>query len=526
MPSPRVFISSTYVDLIDARSVVEHYFRELLYEPIAFERGGIHYDHTKPLDMSCYEAVKDCDLMILIIGGRYGTPSTKQFTSNNKSNFNSITKTEYLEALSAGIPIFTFIKQNVYNEYFTYINQPKKQRRSFKPKFVDNVLIFKLIKDIRDLKTNNLIIEYESVPEILQYLKKATADLVHDAIKNKKDSIELEDAYINGYKLFYYRRKKGYSHTELSELTEINRSHLTSLEIVRSPEASGKHGDIFRKCFKSNIAKLEETLDCKGQLSVGSDDDLLSMFIQYYHSNRGKPTIKPQANKYQIQKTLFPIKTVIFDFDGTLTKQNSRTTWELIWEQLGYSIEDCARLHRDFSNKVIDHKEWCERTCEAFNNRLISEKTLEDVSSKIELLKGVPELLEILKNNKIEIHILSGSILQIITNVLGSLQKYFTHIQANSFKFAGQTLSYIQGTDFDFEGKATYVTRLMEIKHLLPTDILFVGNSSNDKYVSRSGIATLCVNPHFTDGNDEKEWLYCIREMHDIREILKFIDVD
>jgi hypothetical protein len=83
MPSPRVFISSTYVDLVDARSVVEHYFRELLYETVAFERGGIHFDHTKPLDVSCYEAVKDCDLMVLIIGGRYGSPSTIKSMSKN-----------------------------------------------------------------------------------------------------------------------------------------------------------------------------------------------------------------------------------------------------------------------------------------------------------------------------------------------------------------------------------------------------------------------------------------------------------
>ena len=524
MPSPRVFISSTYVDLVDARSVVEHYFRELLYEPIAFERGGMHFDHTKPLDISGYEAVKDCDLMILIIGGRYGTPSSKQLNPHNKSNFNSITKTEYLEALSAGIPIFTFIKQNVYNEFFTFINQPKKQRKNFIPKFVDNVLVFQLVKEIRDFKTNNLIIEYESVSEILQYLKKATANLVHDAIKTRKEEIETEDVAVNGYKLFYYRRKKGYSHTELSKITEINRSHLISLEIVRSPEATTKHGSIFRKSTKSIIAKLEAILECRGQLCAGNEDDLLSMFIQYYHSNKGKPTIKAYSNS-QIQQTLFPIKSIVFDFDGTLTKQNSRTTWELVWEELGYNIEDCAKLHRDFSNKVINHNQWCERTCEAFNNRLITEQTLEKVASKIELLSGVPELLQILKDNKIEMHILSGSILQIINNVLGPLAKYFTHIQANSFKFAGQTLSYIQGTDYDFEGKATYITGLMDIKHFSPTDLLFVGNSSNDKYVSRSGVATLCVNPHFTDGNDEKEWLYCIREMHDIREILKFINL-
>lgn len=525
MPSPRVFISSTYVDLADARSVVVDYFKELTYETVAFERGGIHFDHTKPIDEPGYEVVKACDLMILIIGGRYGNRSSRDTRARTTINFNSITKNEYLEALSAGIPVFTFIRQEVLNEYFTYINQPKKQRKTFAPRFVDNKAIFQLIKEIKELKTNNQIIEYKTVPEILTCLKLATADLVRDAIRNRRAEPDEEEVLINGYKLFYYRRKKGLSYTELSKATNIDRGFFTSRENVRNTEAAEKSGNIFRTSTKSQIKIIEKILDCKGQLTAGKDDDLLSMYIQYYHSNRGKQPLKVKPKKSYLQKPLFPIKCVIFDFDGTLTKQNDRTTWELIWEELGYSIEDCARLHRDFSNKVISHKEWCERTCEMFNIKSISRQTLANVATKIELVNGVPELLEILINHKIEVQILSGSIIQIIDLVLGKLASKFTHIQANSFKFAGKTLSFIQGTDYDFEGKATYITEMINNRHFSSTDILFVGNSSNDKYVSRSGVATLCVNPHFTDGNDEKEWLYCIREMYDIREILKFINL-
>ena len=450
MPSPRVFISSTYVDLADVRSVVEQYFRELLYETVAFERGGIYFDHTQPLDISCYEAVKECDMMILIIGGRYGMPSTKQANPNHK-NFNSVTKTEYLEALSAGIPIFTFIRQSVYNEYFTFINQAPNQRKKFRPKFVDNVLVFMLIKEILELKTNNLIIEYDTVPEILKYLKKATADLVHSAIKSKKTIQTHNSCKINGYKLFYYRRRKGYSHSTLSIEAQIKRNLLTSLENVRTPSAATQHGSIFRDCPKEVIEKLEDILNCQGQLCAGQDDDLLSVYIQYYHCNRGKAPVSHSSSNQSNQMLLFPIKCVVFDFDGTLTKQNDRTTWELIWEELGYSIEDCARLHRAFSNKAITHQEWCEKTSAAFNDKLISEQTLRKVASKVQLISGVRELLNILSDNKIELHILSGSISQIINLVLGDLVDKFTHIQANSFKFNGSTLSYIQSTDYDFE---------------------------------------------------------------------------
>jgi HAD superfamily phosphoserine phosphatase-like hydrolase len=332
-----------------------------------------------------------------------------------------------------------------------------------------------------------------------------------------------ETALINGYKLFYYRRRRGLSHTQLAKASRTNRSLLHSLETVRSPSAAGKHGHVFRSCARDVIDRIEKTLACPGQLLAGREDDLLSMYIQYYHCNRGKAPVRDTHRDGAQALQLFPVKCVIFDFDGTLTVQKDRTTWEAIWEKLGYTVEDCARLHRDFTNGVIDHQEWCERTCEAFNRCGISERILATVAADIKLMPGVAECLELLQDKGIEMHILSGSIEQIIHHVLGALASKITHIQANSFKFAGKVLSYIQGTDFDFEGKAAYVANLMQLKGLAQTDILFVGNSSNDRWVSRSGVTTLCVNPHFTDGNDEKEWLYCIREMHDFREILKFV---
>lgn len=523
MPSPRVFVSSTYIDLVDVRSVVESYFDQLLYETVAFERGGIHFDPRKPLDLSCYEAVKDCDLMVLIIGGRYGSRSTGIYDSTDGRSYNSVTKAEYLEALSAGIPVLTFVRQTVYQEYFNYINQPKQVRKSYRPRNVDNVLVFQLIKEILDLRTNNQIIEYETAAELLQCLKTSTATLVHDALKSKKGRTNDAVVPVNGYKLFYFRRQRGLSHKALSEAAQLLRNFLTSLENVRSPAAVKKHGQIFRTCPQEVIDRLESVLECHGQLAAGRDDDLLSMFIQYYHCNRGKPPLDGRSMRRVDGPPLFPVKCVVFDFDGTLTRQNDRTTWERIWEELGYTVEDCAKLHRDFTNRVITHREWCERTTEAFNLRHISEMTLTCVSSRIKLMPGVAELIAILEENGIEMHILSGSIDQIILSVLGPLSHNFTHIQANSFKFAGPVLSYIQGTEYDFEHKATYVSNLIQRKRYSQMDVLFVGNSSNDRWVSRSGVTTLCVNPHFTDGNDIKEWLYCIREMHDLREILKYV---
>lgn len=521
MPSPRVFISSTYVDLQDARSVVESFFKELTYETISMERGGIYYDHTKPIDESCYEAVKDSEILILILGGRYGSKTSRDTRAKIKK-YNSITKQEYETAKSENIPIFTFIKDSVYNEHYTYINQPVRLRRQFKPKFADNPLIFDLINEIR--QDNNLVIKYETVDEILQYLKKATADLVQDAIKKQRRKEKITDnVFINGYKLYYYRRLKNLSLTALSRKVGINRNLLTSLEKVKLER---NQGDIFRECSLDILKKIESILDIKGKLHVGQDDDQLSIYLQYYYANRQKRSCVTGTRRELSPQTLFPTKCVIFDFDGTLTKQNDRTTWELIWEELGYSIDDCARLHRQFSNKSISHEEWCNETCKSFNLKGINPNTLKMVSKKIELMPGVADIIKILLDAKIDIHILSGSIIEIINEVLGDLKDKFTHIQANSFKFTANILSYIESTKYDFEGKADYINRLITQRGYSSVDILFVGNSSNDRWASKSGVRTLCINPHFTDGNDEKEWLYCKRELKDMKEILPYIHIE
>ena len=76
MSNPSVFISSTFVDLRHIREHVSSFVVEMGYQPRLFEKGGIGFDYQKPLDESCYEAVSECDMFVLIVGGRYGAPAT------------------------------------------------------------------------------------------------------------------------------------------------------------------------------------------------------------------------------------------------------------------------------------------------------------------------------------------------------------------------------------------------------------------------------------------------------------------
>jgi len=67
---PRVFVSSTYLDLKHVRQRIEKFIENYGFEPILFERDKVTYQHGKAIDQSAYYEVGLCHIMILIIGGR------------------------------------------------------------------------------------------------------------------------------------------------------------------------------------------------------------------------------------------------------------------------------------------------------------------------------------------------------------------------------------------------------------------------------------------------------------------------
>ena len=108
MARPRVFISSTFYDLRYIRDDLERFIRDLGYEPIRHERGSIPYSKEAPLEESAYKEVAISDIIVCIIGGRYGTDSA--------TRDGSVTQNELKEALEQGIQVYVFVEQNVHSE--------------------------------------------------------------------------------------------------------------------------------------------------------------------------------------------------------------------------------------------------------------------------------------------------------------------------------------------------------------------------------------------------------------------------
>ena len=218
-------------------------------------------------------------------------------------------------------------------------------------------------------------------------------------------------------------------------------------------------------------------------------------------------------------------QAIVFDFDGTLTKNSQHCTiWEHSWMNLGYPKTQCQELYQRYNNKEISHAEWCKITEAKFKECHFHRDHIEKIVSKIHLLRNVRKTFKILSENGIKIYIVSGSIDIIIKKVLGNLNQYIEETKANYFKFdSNGFLIEIVGTHYDNLGKAYYISQIAEELNISPQDILFVGNSMNDRFAHRSGARTLCINPTLTDPFDKKVWNNCIQSCESLGEILAFL---
>lgn len=339
-------------------------------------------------------------------------------------------------------------------------------------------------------------------------------DALSGIVKNikKKSSIMRK---INSLKLYYYRRKNNLSEKGLAEKSKIG-----EIEIIKYESFNIGKGrfdkDCFPSCSLSDIEKLERILLPKKEDSLevkNNQHNFMGYLLSCYFKNR-------------LNKPYNRVKAVVFDFDGTLTKSDDQlTTWQRIWIELGYSVDECNKLHQDFDNKKISHQEWCNKTCKKFQEKHLTKKMLSDISSRISLIEGCVPTFRKLKENNLHLYIVSGSINEIIVRVLGDqLVCAFTQIKANEMVFdeKNRELNYIKGTIYDFEGKCNYILKIAKELKIHPYEILFVGNSNNDELAYKSGAVTLCVNPKSTNEHNVEIWNYRIENMRTLTDILPY----
>lgn len=187
----KVFISSTYYDLKHIRSTMETFVEDMGYEAVLSEKGSIAYNPSQPLDESCYRDAQTCDILVLIIGGRYGAAASSEEAKpvDFYDRYDSITKKEFQSALDKDTPVYILIEKLVYGEFETF----KKNRDNSEIKYahVDSVNVFYLIEDILSKPKNNAIFHFEKHSEIIGWLKLQWSGYFKELLSQKSESKQI-----------------------------------------------------------------------------------------------------------------------------------------------------------------------------------------------------------------------------------------------------------------------------------------------------------------------------------------------
>lgn len=180
MARPQIFISSTFYDLKTVRDDIARAMKELGYETIRHELGAIPYSRGDKLESSCYREVANCDILVCIIGGRYGSSST--ITSG------SITQNELRSAYEQGKQVYVFVDKSVLAER-TFFNKNKN---------VDGVIfshdrkIFEFIDEVDQLPTGNPLFGFDNASDIIHILKEQLAGLFQRLLTEQSQRGQLQ----------------------------------------------------------------------------------------------------------------------------------------------------------------------------------------------------------------------------------------------------------------------------------------------------------------------------------------------
>ncbi|MNY32615.1 hypothetical protein D3C86_1668420 [compost metagenome] len=66
MARTRIFISSTYYDLLYVRDDLARFAYEMGYDPVLFERGSVPYANKTGLADNCYKEIETCDIVVSV----------------------------------------------------------------------------------------------------------------------------------------------------------------------------------------------------------------------------------------------------------------------------------------------------------------------------------------------------------------------------------------------------------------------------------------------------------------------------
>ena len=289
MAAPRVFISSTWYDLKYIRETLDYFVSSLGYDPVLSEQGGVYYDPDLDVQDACLADVPSCQMLVLIIGGRYGT----QYQDTQKS----VTNAEYDRAVQARIPVFALVEQSVHEEYHVYIankDNPNVDENSITYPSVDDTRIFEFITEVQTQAGNNALIPFSDFGAIRDYLQQQWASMLYRFLTSENEAKRVGDSLSSLAQAtekinFLMEQLVGSVGTDIAKLNVEFYDRLLAYEVIRSITFWGL-------CPSPRDILEHDSLEdlCDGQIQVEVDPE-----------HEGKRSITGGGPPYRISRKRF-----------------------------------------------------------------------------------------------------------------------------------------------------------------------------------------------------------------------------
>jgi hypothetical protein len=183
MPNPRVFVSSTCYDLKYVRENLKFFIRSLGFEPILSEEGAVFYDPKLHAHDACLVEVPNCQIFVLVVGGRFG----QEYRDSDKS----ITNVEFQAAVRAKVPIFALVERTVVEQYRVWqANREGVAVNADQLRYpaVDSTKIFAFVNEVQGQANNNALVPFSDFEEMREYLKQQWAGLMYRFLTSESEA--------------------------------------------------------------------------------------------------------------------------------------------------------------------------------------------------------------------------------------------------------------------------------------------------------------------------------------------------
>ncbi len=169
-----------------------------------------------------------------------------------------------------------------------------------------------------------------------------------------------------------------------------------------------------------------------------------------------------------------PFKLVVFDLDGTLTRE--RSIWEYIHKELGKWYGFAEDYQKQFLAGRISYQRFCELDAEVWKGMRVEE--VAKIAQRVAFYAGADELIQYIKSKGLKTALVSSG-LSVLSNWVH--RKYgFDYSVSNDLLHDQGILTGKVNIQVHFDQKAKWVRRILETFRIRADEMIAIGDSPGD----------------------------------------------